>query len=108
MKYLAILLSHILFGCLGIQVLLILVFLWYLRSSRKTLLPDNQLPKTAVILCLRVKFVISLIMLNQEECDLPNLLIRRSQTFSLISLSQNLLKASLRGVGGVFRTSQTA
>jgi cellulose synthase/poly-beta-1,6-N-acetylglucosamine synthase-like glycosyltransferase len=53
MKELAIFLSHILLAWLGIQVFLILVFLWYLRSSRKTLLPDNQLPKTAVILCLR-------------------------------------------------------
>ncbi|MFH7029703.1 MAG: glycosyltransferase [Heteroscytonema crispum UTEX LB 1556] len=53
MTELAIFLSKSLLGWLVIQVLLALVFLWNLRSSRKNSLPDNELPKTAVILCLR-------------------------------------------------------
>ncbi|MBW4557356.1 MAG: glycosyltransferase family 2 protein [Trichormus sp. ATA11-4-KO1] len=38
---------------LAIQVYFMLVFLWRLCSYKKNLLPDEQLPKTAVILCLR-------------------------------------------------------
>ncbi|MEH1872510.1 glycosyltransferase [Nostoc sp.] len=53
MEDLAIFLSKSLMGWLVIQVCLTLVFIWYLRSSKKKLLPDEQLPKTAVILCLR-------------------------------------------------------
>jgi cellulose synthase/poly-beta-1,6-N-acetylglucosamine synthase-like glycosyltransferase len=53
MKDLTIFLSKSLLGWLAIQVCLTLVFLWYLHSSQKSLLPDDQLPKTAVILCLR-------------------------------------------------------
>lgn len=53
MEDLAIFLSKSLMGWLVIQVCLTLVFIWYLRSSKKNLLPDDQLPKTAVILCLR-------------------------------------------------------
>jgi cellulose synthase/poly-beta-1,6-N-acetylglucosamine synthase-like glycosyltransferase len=46
-------LSKSLLGWLVIQSCLTLVFLWYLRSYKPTSLPDEQLPKTAVILCLR-------------------------------------------------------
>jgi len=53
MKALAILLSIVLLGWLVIQVSLCLLFLLYLRAPRRKLLPDHQLPKTAVILCLR-------------------------------------------------------
>ncbi|MFW9263863.1 glycosyltransferase [Nostoc sp. CALU 546] len=53
MEDLAIFLSKSLTGWLFIQVCFTLVFIWYLRSSKKNLLPDDQLPKTAVILCLR-------------------------------------------------------
>lgn len=53
MKELAIFLSKSLLGWLAIQVCLTVVFLLYLRSSQKNSLPDDQLPKTAVILCLR-------------------------------------------------------
>ena len=52
MEDLAIFLSKSLMGWLVIQVCLTLVFIWYLRASKKNLLPDDQLPKTAVILCL--------------------------------------------------------
>lgn len=53
MEDLAIFLSKSLMGWLVIQVCFTLVFIWYLRSSKKNLLPDDQLPKTAVVLCLR-------------------------------------------------------
>lgn len=56
MKQLAILLSNILLGWLVVQVLLSAIFLLYLQTqkkSQKNLLPDEQLPKTAVIICLR-------------------------------------------------------
>jgi cellulose synthase/poly-beta-1,6-N-acetylglucosamine synthase-like glycosyltransferase len=53
MKELAIFLSKSLLGWLAIQVCLTVVFLLYLRSSQKNSLPDEKLPKTAVILCLR-------------------------------------------------------
>lgn len=53
MKDLTIFLSKSLLGWLAIQVFFTLVFIWYLRLSQKNLLPDDQLPKTAVILCLR-------------------------------------------------------
>jgi cellulose synthase/poly-beta-1,6-N-acetylglucosamine synthase-like glycosyltransferase len=53
MKELAIFLSKSLLTWLGIQVCLAVVFLLYLRLSQKKSLPDDQLPKTAVILCLR-------------------------------------------------------
>jgi cellulose synthase/poly-beta-1,6-N-acetylglucosamine synthase-like glycosyltransferase len=46
-------LCNSLLGWLAIQVCLTLVFLLSLHSSQKNLLPDDQLPKTAVILCLR-------------------------------------------------------
>ncbi|MBW4596920.1 MAG: glycosyltransferase family 2 protein [Brasilonema angustatum HA4187-MV1] len=53
MKELAIFLSKSLLGWLAIQVCFTVVFLLYLRLSQKNSLPDEQLPKTAVILCLR-------------------------------------------------------
>ncbi|MDZ8056060.1 MAG: glycosyltransferase [Aulosira sp. ZfuVER01] len=46
-------LCNSLLSWLAIQVCLTLVFLLSLHSSQKNLLPDDQLPKTAVILCLR-------------------------------------------------------
>ncbi|MBD2294668.1 glycosyltransferase family 2 protein [Anabaena sphaerica FACHB-251] len=46
-------LSKSLIGWLVMQVCFTLIFLWYLRSYKQPLLSDNQLPKTAVILCLR-------------------------------------------------------
>jgi len=46
-------LCNSLLGWLAIQVCLTLVFLVSLHSSQKNLLPDDQLPKTAIILCLR-------------------------------------------------------
>jgi len=53
MEQLTIFLSKSLQGWLAIQVCLALVFLLYLHFSRKSSLADEQLPKTAVILCLR-------------------------------------------------------
>ncbi|MBH8553690.1 glycosyltransferase family 2 protein [Nostocaceae cyanobacterium CENA357] len=53
MKELAIFLSKSLLGWLGIQACITLAFLLYLRSRPKKSLPDEQLPKTAVVLCLR-------------------------------------------------------
>jgi len=53
MPDLMIFLSKSLLGWLVIQSCLTLIFLWYLRSYKPQLLPDEQLPKTAVILCLR-------------------------------------------------------
>jgi cellulose synthase/poly-beta-1,6-N-acetylglucosamine synthase-like glycosyltransferase len=52
MKELTIFLSKSLLGWLAIQVCITLLFLLYLRSRPKSL-PDEELPKTAVILCLR-------------------------------------------------------
>ncbi|BAZ49775.1 family 2 glycosyl transferase [Nostoc sp. NIES-4103] len=53
MKELTIFLSKSLLGWLAIQACITLMFLLYVRSRPKTILPDEQLPKTAVILCLR-------------------------------------------------------
>jgi cellulose synthase/poly-beta-1,6-N-acetylglucosamine synthase-like glycosyltransferase len=53
MKELATFLSQILLGWLIIQVFFVFLLVLYLRLSSNTLLPDDQLPKTAVILCLR-------------------------------------------------------
>jgi len=53
MKFFAIALLQTLLGCLVIQIALTLIFVFYLRSDRVNSLSDNQLPKTAVILCLR-------------------------------------------------------
>lgn len=80
MQDLMIFLSKSLLGWLVIQVCLTLVFLWYLRPSQKNLLPDDQLPKTAVILCLRgadpflPKCVRSLLRQNYPEYDLKIIL----------------------------------
>jgi cellulose synthase/poly-beta-1,6-N-acetylglucosamine synthase-like glycosyltransferase len=52
MKQLAILLSEILFAWLAIQLFLAIIFLSQLREKSRRLLPDEQLPKTAVILSL--------------------------------------------------------
>ncbi|MCC5637087.1 glycosyltransferase family 2 protein [Nostoc sp. CHAB 5844] len=53
MEQLTIFLSKSLLSWLAIQVCLALVFLFYLHLGRKSSLADEQLPKTAVILCLR-------------------------------------------------------
>lgn len=53
MPDLMIFLSKSLLGWLVIQSCLTLIFLWYLRSYKPQSLPDEKLPKTAVILCLR-------------------------------------------------------
>ncbi|WP_026086093.1 MULTISPECIES: glycosyltransferase [Fischerella] len=53
MKELAISLSRMLLSWLVIQTLVALAFLWTLKTHRRNSLPDEQLPKTAVILCLR-------------------------------------------------------
>ncbi|BAZ32971.1 glycosyl transferase family protein [Cylindrospermum sp. NIES-4074] len=53
MQDLMIFLSKSLLSWLVIQVCFTLVFLWYLRPRKKSLIPDEELPKTAVILCLR-------------------------------------------------------
>lgn len=69
-------LSNSLIGWLVIQVCLTLVFLWYLRSYKQPLLADHQLPKTAVILCLRgadpflPNCVRSLLQQNYPQYDL--------------------------------------
>ncbi len=49
----AVLLSQVLLGWLAIQVLLIAIFVWNLRFHQGKLLPDDKLPKTAIVLCLR-------------------------------------------------------
>ncbi|MBD2355323.1 glycosyltransferase family 2 protein [Tolypothrix sp. FACHB-123] len=53
MNDLAVLLSQILLGWLAIQVFLSLIFLWNLRFNQSRILPDEKLPKTAIVLCLR-------------------------------------------------------
>jgi cellulose synthase/poly-beta-1,6-N-acetylglucosamine synthase-like glycosyltransferase len=50
---LMIFISKSLLGWLVIQVCLTLVFIWYLKSHQPKVLANEQLPKTAVILCLR-------------------------------------------------------
>ncbi|QYX32827.1 glycosyltransferase [Sphaerospermopsis torques-reginae] len=69
-------LSNSLIGWLVIQVCLMLIFLWYLRTYKQPLISDKQLPKTAVILCLRgadpflPNCVRSLLNQNYPEYDL--------------------------------------
>jgi cellulose synthase/poly-beta-1,6-N-acetylglucosamine synthase-like glycosyltransferase len=76
MPDLIIFLSKSLLGWLVIQICLTLVFIWYLRSHKPELLPDEQLPKTAVILCLRgadpflPNCLRSLLQQNYPEYDL--------------------------------------
>ena len=76
MKDLTAFLSNSLIGWLVIQVCLMLIFLWYLRTYKQPFLSDNQLPKTAVILCLRgadpflPNSVRSLLNQNYPEYDL--------------------------------------
>ncbi len=53
MKELTIFINQSLLSWLAIQMCLALVFLLYLRSHQENILADEQLPKTAVILCLR-------------------------------------------------------
>jgi cellulose synthase/poly-beta-1,6-N-acetylglucosamine synthase-like glycosyltransferase len=80
MQDLMIFLSKSLLGWLVIQVCLTLVFVWYLRSHKNQALPDNQLPKTAVILCLRgadpflPNCLRSLMQQNYPEYDLKVIL----------------------------------
>jgi cellulose synthase/poly-beta-1,6-N-acetylglucosamine synthase-like glycosyltransferase len=76
MPDLATFLSNSLLSWLGMQICLALVFLWYVRSHKSNLLPDEQLPKTAVVLCLRgadpflPHCVRSLLQQNYPEYDL--------------------------------------
>lgn len=76
MKDLTAFLSNSLIVWLVIQVCLMLIFLWYLRTYKQPFLSDNQLPKTAVILCLRgadpflPNCVRSLLNQNYPEYDL--------------------------------------
>ncbi len=53
MQELTIFITQSLLSWLAIQMCLALVFLLYLRSHQENLSADEQLPKTAVILCLR-------------------------------------------------------
>lgn len=53
MKELAIFLSKSLLGWLVIQMCLSFIFLLYVRTWRSKNIPDEQLPKAAVIICLR-------------------------------------------------------
>ncbi|AFY54732.1 glycosyl transferase [Rivularia sp. PCC 7116] len=53
MKFWAIALLQTLLGWLFIQIGLTLIFIFYLYSNKANSLCDSQLPKTAVILCLR-------------------------------------------------------
>ncbi|BAY83983.1 glycosyl transferase family protein [Calothrix parasitica NIES-267] len=53
MKFWAIALLQTLLGWLIIQIALAFVFIFYLRSNRVNPLSNSQLPKTAIILCLR-------------------------------------------------------
>ena len=53
MKFSSILLLQILLGWMVIQIVLMLIFVFYLRLSKSKSLSNSQLPKTAVILCLR-------------------------------------------------------
>ncbi|MEO0935127.1 MAG: glycosyltransferase family 2 protein [Cyanobacteria bacterium J06641_2] len=53
MKFWAIALLQILLGWLIIQIALAFIFVFYLRSNRVNSLSNSQLPKTAVVLCLR-------------------------------------------------------
>jgi cellulose synthase/poly-beta-1,6-N-acetylglucosamine synthase-like glycosyltransferase len=53
MQDLMLFLSKSLLSWLLIQFCLTLVFIWYLRSYQSIAVADEQLPKTAVILCLR-------------------------------------------------------
>ncbi|MEM7555565.1 MAG: glycosyltransferase family 2 protein [Cyanobacteria bacterium P01_A01_bin.84] len=46
-------LSFALLLWLSLQLLLSFLFLWYVRSTNGTSLPDEELPKAAIILCLR-------------------------------------------------------
>ncbi|AFZ24749.1 glycosyl transferase [Cylindrospermum stagnale PCC 7417] len=80
MQDLTIFLSKSLLSWLAIQVVLTLFFVWYLRPSQKDLLPDDQLPKTAVIICLRgadpflPNCLRSLLKQNYPEYDLKIIL----------------------------------
>ena len=53
MQELTIFITQSLLSWLAIQMCLALVFLLYLRSHQENVVADEQLPKTAVILCLR-------------------------------------------------------
>ena len=53
MKFWTIVLLKTLLGWLVTQIVLVFIFIFNLRSNHNNLLSDNQLPNTAVILCLR-------------------------------------------------------
>ncbi|MBW4641480.1 MAG: glycosyltransferase family 2 protein [Goleter apudmare HA4340-LM2] len=71
---------------LAIQVCITLVFLWTLRTNQKKSLPDEQLPKTAVVLCLRgadpflSNCVRSLLEQNYPQYDLKLIVDHKEDT----------------------------
>ncbi|TAE60218.1 MAG: glycosyltransferase family 2 protein [Nostocales cyanobacterium] len=73
-------LSKSLTSWLVIQACLTLIFIWYLRTYKQPQLSDQELPKTAVILCLRgadpflPNCVRSLLQQNYPEYDLKLIL----------------------------------
>ncbi len=83
MKELAISLSRMLLSWLAIQTFVTLAFLWTLRTHRINSLPDEQLPKTAVILCLRgsdpflANCLESLLQQNYPQYDLKIIIDHR-------------------------------
>lgn len=83
MKELAISLSRMLLSWLAIQTFVTLAFLWTLRTHRRNSLPDEQLPKTAVILCLRgsdpflANCLESLLQQNYPQYDLKIIIDHR-------------------------------
>ena len=101
MPDLMIFLSKSLLGWLLIQSCLTLIFLWYLRSYKPRLLPDEKLPKTAVILCLRgadpflPHCLRSLLQQNYPQYDLKLIIdSQKDPAFKIASETINQLRAT--------------
>ncbi|MTJ07659.1 glycosyltransferase family 2 protein [Anabaena sp. UHCC 0204] len=101
MPDLMIFLSQSLLSWLIIQACLTLVFLWYLHSHKPKLLPDEQLPKTAVILCLRgadpflPNCVRSLLKQNYPQYDLKLIIdSKEDPAFKIVTETINELGAT--------------
>lgn len=101
MPDLMIFLSKSLLGWLLIQSCLTLIFLWYLRSYKPRLLPDEKLPKTAVILCLRgadpflPHCLRSLLQQNYPQYDLKLIIdSQKDPAFKIASETINQLGAT--------------
>jgi cellulose synthase/poly-beta-1,6-N-acetylglucosamine synthase-like glycosyltransferase len=83
MNDLAVLLSQVLLGWLAIQIVLILIYVWNLRFDQGKLLPDEKLPKTAIVLCLRgadpflTKCLRALLNQNYPQYDLKLIIDRQ-------------------------------